>query len=64
MGGGKEGKGREGKGREGEREGEREGGVEPASKVSCCRNWGKGWVGWGSESCWQARPGEKKRNVL
>ena len=43
--------GREGKGREG--------GVYPASKLSCRPDWGEGWVGWGSERpCSQARPGE------
>ena len=48
MGGGREGTG-----------GGREGRVWPASKVSCCRNWGEGWVGWGSERpCSQARPWE------
>ena len=32
-----------------------------ASKVSCCRDWGQGGVGWGSERpCSQARPGEKE----
>ena len=50
MGGGREGKGREGRGKER--------GVYPASKVSCCRDWGEEWVGWGSERpCSQARPG-------